>query len=393
MIKQFIQAPFNLLNIFIPKIRFELTIKRKTYFIKNVFGSTFNKKAIVIYLSDPFNNKLKNKHTNHVECYLAAKCLHDLGYNVDVVDFDYSGTIEYSDYKVIYGFGDQFEQSFYSNEFKGKRIVYSPGCNTVYSNKESAKKLKQFAGAKNPKLIRATNNAWPLQKYLSDAIICLGNQFVLNTYRDDFPEMDYYSINCFPLDRPDKIEISGKDFTKAKNNILWFGSQGTVHKGLDTALALIERNPNLKLFVRGIDLNNEGDVLLPFKHLISTKRVDVKEYVDVKSKEFEWLMLNCAASVFPSASEGGAAALLTVMTHGGLIPIITKPCGLDVEHLGFVALSSTLNDVEEAFLAYLKLTPHELQQKSTIIQNEISKVYNKQNYELELKQILSKILA
>jgi hypothetical protein len=52
-------------------------------------------------------------------------------------------------------------------------------------------------------------------------------------------------------------------------------------------------------------------------------------------------MQNCGGDIFPRASEGGVAALLTVMSHGGLIPIITKACGLVIEHLGFIANKTT----------------------------------------------------
>lgn len=390
-----LQFPLSILNWFIPKVNIHLSIGRKTYFKKNVFNTNFNNRALVSYLSAPFADGPQNKHTNHLECLFAAKALNNLGYNVDVIDFDYHKKISYENYQMIYGFGDQFEQSFYDTNFKGKRVLYSPGCNTVYSNLVSCIRLKEFAkngGELNPKLIRTTNDAWPLQKYLSDAIICQGNDFVLNSYKDTFKDTNYYQINCFPLDCYQTIDTHQKKFSAAKHNFLWFGSQGSVHKGLDIALQLIEKHPELKLYIRGLNLKHEHAIIERFNHLISSNQVDVKQYVDIDSEEFEDLMQNCGAVIFPSASEGGAAALLTVMAHGGLIPIITKSCGLDIEHLGFIANETTIDDVELQLNKYLSMSNEELLELSQKIRTEINAIYNIPNYQKNIKTILEDIL-
>jgi len=390
-----VQLPLSILNRFLPKVNIHLSIGRKTYFKKNAFNTKFSKNALVSYLSDPFVSGLQNKHTNHLECIIAAKTLSEMGYNVDVIDFDHHEKIELKPYSLIYGFGHQFEQSFYDSNFNGKRIVYSPGCNTVYSNLLSCLRLKDYVnsgGTLNPKLIRTTNDAWPLQKYLSDAIICLGNQFVLNSYKDPFEQTEYYQIKCFPLDCNQAININQKDFSTAKYNLLWFGSQGSVHKGLDIVLHLVEKNPKLKLYVRGLNLKHEHVILEKFQHLIRNDQVDVKQHVDINSPEFVALMQNCGGVIFPSASEGGAAALLTVMAHGGLIPIITKACGLDIEHLGFMANETTPESVEVQLNQYLGKPNTELFALSQNIKTEISTTYSMANYQNTLKNILNEII-
>ncbi len=385
----------SLINLCIPKININLSIGRKTYFRKNVFKTKYSKVALVSYLSSPFSKNNKSSHTNYFECKYAAKALSDLGYNVDVVDYDHHEKISFKNYDVLYGFGNQFEQSFYDLGFKGKRVLYSPGCNTVYSNLMSCIRLKEFAansGELNPKLIRATNDAWPLQKYLSDAIICQGNDFVLNSYKDAYKDTNYYQINCFPLNCNQIVDVYKKDLSTAKYNLLWFGSQGCVHKGLDIALKLVEKYPNLKLYIRGLNLKYEHAILERFSHLLDNNQVDVKQYVDINSSEFIKLMQNCGAVIFPSASEGGAAALLTVMSNGGLIPIITKGCGLDIEHLGFIANEATTASVEQQLNDYLKKTADELQELSQKIMLEINTTYSSENYQKNIKTILKEIL-
>ena len=390
------QIPFDIINSLLPKVNLVVNINRKTFLKRNVFGSNHQKTVLISYLTNPFNKGAENKHTNHVECYLAAKSWNDLGYKVDVVDYDHYKTIPMDFYDVIYGFGDQFEHSFTSTKFKGKRIVYSPGCNTVFSNKISSVRLLDFkkkTGILDSRLIRTTNNAWPLQKYLSDAIICQGNDFVLNTYKDDFNQLKYYQINCFPLACNQQINIEQKDFETAKYNLLWFGSQGSVHKGLDIALELVQKNPKLKLYIRGLNTKHEATILNQYQHLIDNKRVDVKQYVSLDSEEFKTLMETCGGVIFPSASEGGAAALLTVMTYGGLIPIITKACGLDIEHLGFVAEETTMNALETQLNKYLTTSNDDLKRLSATILKEISATYNTTNYQENMKKIFQHFLT
>jgi glycosyltransferase involved in cell wall biosynthesis len=390
-----LKFPLSILNWFIPKVNIHLSIGRKTYFKKNVFNTNFNNRALVSYLSAPFAGGPQNKHTNHLECLFATKTLSEMGYNVDVIDFDHHKRIDYKQYDVIYGFGNQFEQSFYDSSFIGKRIVYSPGCNTVYSNLVSCLRLKDYmrnGGSLNPNLLRTTGEAWPLQKYLSDAVICLGNEFVLNTYKQDYDQTSYYRINCFPLELKEDIGLIKKDFSTAKYNLLWFGSQGSVHKGLDLVLRLIDQHPNLKLYIRGLSLKHEHDIINQFQYLIAQNRLDIKPFVDINSKEFNELMQTCGAVIFPSASEGGAAALLTVMKHGSLIPIITKACGLDIDDISFVANETSFDAIGNQLNRYLKTKDTELEELSKRIRQEVTEHYSQELYQNHLKKILNNIM-
>lgn len=140
-------------------------------------------------------------------------------------------------------------------------------------------------------------------------------------------------------------------------------------------------------------MKKESVILRPYHTLIESGRVDIKPHVDIKSQEFEQLMMQCGAAIFPSASEGGAAALLAVMTYGGLIPICTKACGLDIEDIGFVSEKPTLSSVEEQLQRYMQLSPEQLKINATDVQQKVSGIYNQQNYAAKLKQILQNALA
>jgi hypothetical protein len=141
-----------------------------------------------------------------------------------------------------------------------------------------------------------------------------------------------------------------------------------------------------------LNLRHEHAILEKFQHLIHNNQVDLEQHVNINSPEFVTLMHNCGGVIFPSASEGGAAAILTVMSHGGLIPIITKSCGLDIEHLGFIANETTQESVEVQLNQYLDKPDTELYALSQKIKTEINATYNIANYQNKIKSILSDIL-
>jgi len=131
------------------------------------------------------------EHSNALECYTAAEIFHNLGYCVDVVDHSVNRKIDYSKYEIIYGMGPMLERSFYSNENSRQiRIFYATGCNPIYSDVETTLKARDFYkkhGRLLMKSIRIIQQSQHAQILLSDAVIVLGNKFILKTYTNCNP--------------------------------------------------------------------------------------------------------------------------------------------------------------------------------------------------------------
>lgn len=390
-IRTFLWYTSNLINKVLPGIDLQMDVKPKAYFVQAVWGS-HPKKVLVSYLSEPFRKGVSSKHTNLQECHTAALIFNELGYQIDVIDYYAQHKVDFSKYDIIYGFGDPYENSFYDKGFKGKRILYSPGCNTVYSNIVSAaavKKLYPQLGYYPVYLSRCTNNAWPYQKYLSDGIITLGNDFVSQTYLNDNPTLNVYSLPAFftksftPLNR---------DYSKIKCNFLWFGSQGSVHKGLDVALNLIAQNPETTLYICGYQEKNEPELSSLFTALFNQGRAVNCGFMDINSEPFVQLLNKCGAALFPSVSEGGSPALLTLMGNAGLIPITTFASGIDFDGMGFVATSNEPVEIQKAFNAYMQTPDEILEEQSIQICNRVSASYTLESYRSNLAAIIQKLL-
>lgn len=372
------------------------TIVKRDKILRNVFNSNSEKKVLISYLTDPFISGINQKHTNLTECLTAAEAFHDLGYSVDVINFDDDESeIDFSNYEVVYGQWIPFEKAFLAtNTYKIKKILYSTGTNHLFFQKASGNCIYDFykkTGLMLPESGRIISIAAPLQNICSDAIIVLGNEFSKETYTQVNPLIDCYSLNLFYFDVYD-IDLSSKEYSKAKKHFLWFGSSGLLYKGLGLCIDIFSERDDIVLHICGGSMNENRfwDYYQPIVN--ESLNIINHGFVAIESDEFKEIMNTCAFALFPSVSEGGGAALLNVMANGGLIPIATKGCSLDIDEIGFIIDDVNQKNVEVAIEDALKLTDFELLEKSEATKQTIRSVYTLDKYKKNLKKLIEIIL-
>lgn len=305
--------------------------QKRTEFLENVFNKNYDKKVLVSYIISPFVDGLNDRHTNLVECYTACKVFDELNFNVDVIEYNSSMYIEFNSYDVIYGFGAPMEKSFTSGSKKEiKRIIYGTGCDTVFSNKITLERMNSFykhSGLFCMDSVRLVDNSWRRQIVFADLVIALGNDFVKATYENyNLTRVDKISI--FYRDSG-TIELDKKNFTIAKQNFLWWGSAGAIHKGLDLLIEYFSLRKDINLYICGYRKESPFDSFLQ-QAISEHPNIFDMGFVDVGSEEHFDLLYKCASTILPSASEGGSPGIVNSCSTAGLIPIITKNCGLDV---------------------------------------------------------------
>ena len=352
-----------------------------------------NKKSVLIsYITTPFVSKLSFSHTNQQECYTIASIFDELGYNVDVVNYDDRDIkIDYSKYSVLYGLGDPIENYYLLNKI-GKTVVmlYMPGSYLQYSNSLCAKRVKEFyqkTGLFYPNAARIVASNWTWSHHMADLLIVLGNKTVVDTY-SQLEHHNIKNLNAF-FYRNNTIDISKKDFDKAKNNYLWFGNSGSIHKGLDLVLDYFSNNHECTLHVCGVD---EAETTTIFKTAFAKSNIINHGRVDVMGQEFANIMMKCGFCVYPSVSEGGAVSVLTCMGNGGLYPIITKSTGLDCFENVIEMNTITLDEFTKAIEKSRSITAIDLKVHSIEISNKTKELYTLDNFYLNLKQILQSSL-
>lgn len=388
-LKNIIKQVFKRFNLRIEKIN-----NLNDSVLLNVFKSKFDKRVLLSYIKEPFLNKIDYTHSNRLECYTAGLIFNELGYQVDVAFCNYKGIIDYEKYDVVYGMGTVLENSFYSKKNNLIRIFYATGCSPIYSNIQTTKKLSVFAEKNKlllPESARFVQEALSMQILIAEAIIVLGNNFVLDTYKRNTIKSKLFNLNAFYFDILD-IDLQKKNVSIAKNNFLWFGSTGAIHKGLDIVIEIFSKRKDITLNICGIDSNEKR--FIEFMEPIITKNKNIINhgFLNIQSNEFMKLMNNCGFVIFPSVSEGGSPAILNVIANGGLIPIISESCGLDLEHSGWVLDSIDVEKFELAVneatlmddLSFLRLA----QQSKDLIR----KKYTYEIYHKSLKMIIRNIL-
>jgi len=370
-------------------------IKRRYVLIENVFKTKNRKKVLISYIVNPFVFGISYQHSNELECYTAARIFNKLGYQVDIVNYDETELIpeDLLKYDVIYGFGEPMEQSFYLNTTKKiQRIIYSTGCNTIYSNMVSSLRLRDFYQKHKILLAHSTRIApcsWRLQTIFSDAIVVLGNSFVSDTFFQELTYVPIYNLNAFYF-KKNSIDLNKKKFSESQKNFIWFGSTGAIHKGLDLLIDLFQDYPDIHLHICGI---KEKSFISYYQNIIEkSKNITNHDFVNIESPLFTTLMLRCGAIVYPSVSEGGAVSVLNVLGNGGLIPIISKSCGLDLEKYGLIFSKIDIETIQRAINSYLNFSEVELQQMAFAVKEHLSREYSYRKYYRRLSYIIRDVL-
>jgi len=305
--------------------------------MRNIFKSKFTKKVLICYIIEPFLYRQEKKsHSNQIEAKVIARIFNKLGFRVDVVDYRYRLNIEFSKYDLIFGFGDIYEKSFHSKSFNGLRIGYATGGHPLFRISEEIKKLNEFRikTGVNALPARISGPVNPLAFSYSDALILIGNAHTAKTFDT------LYSKKIHIINVTNYFDLS-IDFSKKKTRgIVWIGSSGSIHKGLDLVLeASLELSKRHKVIIIGrIDDDVRGYFLEHYNN------VDFHGFLNVTSEKFTRIIEKCSYVIFPSCSEGQSSALVLAMGYG-CIPIATRQTGVDVERYGKLVSNNSAKDI------------------------------------------------
>lgn len=374
---------------------FDILRTIKPFFVKtrktNVFRTDYKKNVLISFVTTPFMGKeQKYSHTVYDECLTAAEIFRDLGYNVDVVDLFSKEPIDYAKYDIVYGQGYNLERSFLCDS-SAKRIYYANGCNTIYSNLETIKKIRDFQTKTKRFAINSGRITWytqDLQYLLSDKVIVLGNDFTKSTYQKFSPGDDrFVNLGAFFYKKID-FDVNDRDYNSARKHFVWFGSLGALHKGLDLALDYFIEHPEYTLHVCGKPENEKIFWEYYEPKIKDSKNVILHGFVDVCSESFKELLAQCAFAIFPSVSECVCVSLLTVCGCGGLIPITSVRSGLELPSDIKVAEDVNKQDFEELISYYLNKDSYELRRFGREVKDFINENYTLEKYKKNLRTIL-----
>ncbi len=366
------------------KIKDLLRILYVSYSMPRVISSDGREKVLISYLKSPFY--LQNrpiKHANVIESRSIFKVFRELGYSVDIVDWRCKRNIEFSKYDVIFGFGTPFIESF-NKDYEIQRICYMPGCSPNFSNTNEATRINLIHKQKGVLLRPRREVYWPWMHAVinSDLVIVGGNDHTVSTYTDFTSNVESIPIPAVPL----RKEICHQE--SVNKGLIWFGGAGAVHKGLDLVLeAVVGLDNDVKLDICG-PIEGELDFFDLYKDYFNHQDITFNGMIDPNSDRMKEIIKKNSFVILPSCSEGMPSSVSTCMQFG-LIPIVTKECGIDIKSsFGIEIDSLDVAGVKNAIKKALSLDNHSIKgmKKKSIEHSRI--VNSKNNYETRLLEIL-----
>lgn len=370
------------------------------HYKKDVFGKTYAKRVLMCHIPEAFLGKeLPKYHSNFTECYTIAKCFDKLGYSVDCVSRTKTG-IDYSKYDIVFGInGNAFMGAFSADEkVKPLKIFYSVGGETFFNYRVTASRNRDFYN-RHRRWLMSANRYVPgdvrtyYESNLSDAVICLGDEYVFNHFvREDVLSDKYRWLPAFYF--PTVKAAPKKDFAKCRKSILWFGSSGMVHKGLDIAIDFVLAHPEYTLHICG-GSRQEKDFWNYYMPKIKTcKNIYMHGFVDIESEQYAHILSQCGILLNPSISEGGAVSVLNVLGNGALLPVYSEATGIALSEVGICVPNVIYKEFERALLSLEAMTDAEFEQRALEAHRLIKDNYTIDQYEnrmyAHLKDVIEK---
>ncbi len=346
------------------------------------------RRALVCYTVWPFYLK-RSGHTNIQEMHRIVSAFDRLGFCVDVAHYTSAGKINYSQYDVIFGFGEPFERSFYINAIDITRVYYGTGAHAIHQNIAEVMRVSGFNQNYKSNILpkRLVPWFWTMSTTFSDFLIILGNAWTASTYRI-YTDKPVISLNATSLVSEMKVkELSSID--ECKTGYLWFGSSGLIHKGLDLCLEYFSKRPDLVLHVCGPKEEGFDLIVEPF---LTRNNIFYHGFVDVNSSEFVDITDKCLFGILPSCSEGQSTSLLTLMAKG-LIPVGTIFTGIDIDKYGYVIESLSVHALEQTVVRIESISNAVLKRKSMECTKVVMEQHSISSFEYNLTQILKSCLC
>lgn len=390
--KEFIKKyiPSSLLSIL--SLVYNTRLKRP---IINYFKTHHIKNVLISYIIYPFRRGISLAHTNYMEALEIAKVFNQLGYNVDIVDFNYGNNIDYSKYDIIFGFGEPLINSFYHRNYKILTIYYATGMHVIHQNHATLKRIEEVYKKKGKWLLesgRIVDKAWSVQTSLVDNIIALGSDGVIASYQKHFSRRIYnIPVSYYKIFDHEEI-LKNKEFSEAKYHFLWFGGSGLIHKGLDLLLEVFKDLPDLHLHICG-PINNEPKFkACYYEELYNTENIHTYGYVNLKSETFRNVINQCTFVIMPSCSEGEPSSVINVMVYG-LIPIVPNTAGIKIKDFGIEIKQLTHKSVRESIIQATNLSIGEIEKRGLECANDTIANHSIEKFSREFRKALLDILG
>ncbi len=357
--------------------------------INRDFLNPNQKTVLLCYTVEMFNITFEKTvyHANMYHSIQMIKVLIEHGYAIDICKaksiFD-SRKLK-RNYAYIIGFGPLYKQII-DEGIKGKRILLLTENDPFFVKEKYNQRIQYFIERHGKSRLRHNlrrDTFYTLEQIeLSDICIAMSSDYNLARISS---MMKTYKVHVNALVNY-KFIYETKDIPEIRNNFVWFGSAGFIHKGLDILVDVFSQLPQFTLSIYGLNQSER-----PIVEQYITDNIKICGSVDVLSDRFISEVINRNTFVISaSCSEGMNTGVATCMMHG-LIPVMTKETGFDNPGF-FIELDDfSVESIKQTLLEIEKISDEALSQKGLSVYNYSIETFSLNNFTQEFNSIITEI--
>lgn len=356
--------------------------------ISNYFNSNHTNNALLSYIIYPFDGAIKHDHSNHIECFTIAEIMNELGYNVDIINWDNKTFLPTKNYQLVIDNHNNLERlsAFFNNNTI--KVFHATNAHWLFQNAIEYARHQDFfirtgIAILPPRIMVPGNSA-----SYCDMITMFGNDFTKSSYGK-------YGVGVYhlPMSVTSKPEpISERQYSLAKKKFVWLNSHGALLKGLDVVIDAFANLPELTLYVCG-NMDNDRQFLDAMaSQLNKASNIEFKGWVEMDGVEFKEIVKDCAWIINASFSEGGGGSTLNCMAKG-LIPVISKSSSITLpDKTGFYIENNDAASLGNLLQTISILPNDELKQMSDNALDFIVTNHTLENFKKKYKDFLIKVI-
>jgi glycosyltransferase involved in cell wall biosynthesis len=159
---------------------------------------------------------------------------------------------------------------------------------------------------------------------------------------------------------------------------------------LDLLLEVFSSEPDLHLHVCGRLMYDIAFARCYHRELFDTHNIHPLGWMNLLEDDFRRISQQCAFSILPSCEEGQPGSIVASM-HAGLVPIVSRECGIDLEDFGIELESCSIEDIRKAVRTASTMSVAELDKTSRQARQTAREKYSEQSFSIRFREILKTV--
>jgi len=353
--------------------------------IKKTRGS-----VLLSYIDSPFkhgtNLQRHRGHTNAYECVEIANSYLELGYSVEIIDYNNKNYIPSKDTEVAIDIHSNLERWAPLLPKDCIKVLHATGAHWLTGNAAEFTRLRGVYERRGVSLKPYRQMEPSKAIETCDLASIIGNVWTMGTFsyaKKPLHRVRLSSAYLYDWDR-------SRNFESSRRSFVWLGSYGMVLKGLDLVLEAFAKMPDYFLTICGRP-EKEPDFYNEYKkELLELPNIKHVGWMDLHSQEFNEIRRTHAGVIYPSSYEGCAGSVVHCV-HAGLVPILTEETGFDLGHFGNRVEGGTVDAVCKAVREFATTVPSTIEQKARAAWEFARNEHTQERFSREYRHLAKKI--